>query len=106
MLDSVGKAAQKLFDKTLGKRKVLESTKFFIYFAFPVGMVYFFGSGRYGLLDKFIEKHPYIVYPPEAPRIDHDQLRLELRELRRQKEQQSLRDENEANKPNLSSSLG
>lgn len=56
MLASVKNIALKLFDKTLGKRKVLESTKFFIYFAFPAGMVYFFGSGRYGLLDIFIEK--------------------------------------------------
>lgn len=82
--------ARRLFDKTLGKRKVLESTKFFIYFAFPAGMVYFFGSSRYGLLDAFIERHPYIVYPPEAPRIDHDQLRLELKELRRQKDLAAL----------------
>jgi len=56
MLGGVGRVARRLFDKTLGKRKVLESTKFFIYFAFPAGMVYFFGSSRYGLLDAFIER--------------------------------------------------
>eukprot|EP00871_Galdieria_phlegrea_P003933 jgi/Galph1/4540/GphlegSOOS_G3155.1 len=94
MFESVGRVAKNIFDRTLGKRKVLESTKFFIYFAFPVGMVFFFGSGRFDFLDYFIEKHPYVIYPPEAPRIDHDKFRLELKELRRQKEKEAAEKQN------------